>query len=234
MKTLLAYSRSLSFLCALVVLSGSCKKHHTEEPLIIIPTVNPIQHSVMVYLLTPNDQTFNPQYYKGVKSCVLNLQNWYKSQIGSKTFVLNPAVVDTITGLHNSAWYNTNNGVAISGNSGYGFHNTAYDIQQLLGVKYNTNNITYFVFVAASFPDETIPKGLAVEGLNNIKGLAGANPNPSMGASGHALGHAFGLTEVAVENAQAIMSTGFPLYPNCILQQPEIDSLNASPFFTVQ
>jgi hypothetical protein len=219
-------------LTAIIPLFISCSKHHKDPPLVIIPTTNPIQYSVMVYLLTPDDQAFNPQYYKGVKSCVLNLQNWYKSQIGSKTFVLNPIVVDTITGLHNSAWYNTDNGAAISGtDSAFGFHNTAYDMQQLLGAKYNTSSITYFAFVAARFPDETIPKGLAVEGLDNIKGLTGTNPNPSMGASGHALGHAFGLREVSVENTQAIMSTGFPLYPNCILQQSEKDSLNASPFF---
>jgi hypothetical protein len=106
-------------------------------------------------------------------------------------------------------------------------------MKQLLGGNFSTTNYTYFVFVAADFPDETIPKGLAAEGLANIIGLSGKNPNSWVGADGHALGHAFGLPEVAIENPQGIMSTGYPHYPNCILTQAEKDNLNATPFFKI-
>lgn len=214
-------------------LFNSCKKHHSD-PLIINPTVNPIPYSVMVYLITPNDQKFNPQYYTAVKSCALSLQNWYKIQMDGKSYIMNPVVVDTLTGLHNSSWYNSDNGPAISGTGVFAYYNTKYEMKQLLGSNYDSTHYTYFVFVAADFPDETIPRGLAVEGLSNIKGLAGSSPNFSIGAAGHALGHAFGLPEVSVVNPQAIMSTGYPKYPNCILQQPEKDSLNLSPFFKLR
>jgi hypothetical protein len=217
-------------LIGMVFIFTGCSKHHSE-PLVINPTVNPIPYSVLVYLITPTDKSFSPDYYKGVKSCALSLQNWYKSQMGNKTFLLNPVVVDTLTGLHNSGWYNSDNGLPLGGNGAY--YNTLYEMHQLLGANYDSTHYTYFVFVAADFPDETIPRGLAAEGLANITGLSGKNPNGWIGADGHALGHAFGLPEPAggIENPQAIMSTGYPQYPNCILTQPEKDSLNASPFF---
>ena len=106
-----------------------------------------------------------------------------------------------------------------------------YEMRHLLEANFDTTHYTYFVYVDADFPDETIPKGLAAEGLGNLTGLCGESPNSYMGRAGHALGHAFGLPEVSIENPEALMSTGFPNYPNCILQQPEKDSLNASPFF---
>jgi len=231
MKNVLA-STYISILCGMFFTFTSCSKHRSE-PLVINPTVSPIPYSVLVYLITPTDKSFSPDYYRGVKSCALSLQSWYKSQMGNKTFLLNPVVVDTLTGLHSSSWYNGDNGLPVGGDGPY--YNTLYEMQQLLGAKFNTTNYTYFVFVAADFPDETIPRGLAVEGLENIVGLTSKSPNFSLGSSAHALGHAFGLPEPGgVENPQAIMSTGYPHYPNCNFTQTEKDSLNATPFFHIQ
>lgn len=225
------FTTFISFILLFACLGCSKKK---SEPVVIIPTVNPLPYTVQAYLITPTDKKFNAQYYTAVKNATLSLQTWYKNQMGNKTFTLNPGVVDTLTGLHNSGWYNSNNGDSISGYSAYSYHNVLSEMQQLLGSKFNTTNFDYFVFVDADFPDETIPRGLAAEGLGTLTGIAGQYPNSSIGAAGHALGHSFGLPEVAVVNPNALMSTGYPNYPNCILQQPEKDSLNASPFFTVQ
>src|SRR6266508_1826686 len=114
MITLPVRTYVIILLAVMAFLSNSCKKNE-PAPLIINPTVNPIPYSVLTYLITPTDKSFNPQYYTAVKSCVLSLQNWYKLQLGNKTFVLNPVVVDTFTGLHNSSWYNDFNGDSISG-----------------------------------------------------------------------------------------------------------------------
>jgi hypothetical protein len=226
------FARTLLSLLASLFLFNSCSKHKSE-PVVINPTVNPIQYSVLVYLVTPTDASFNPEYYTAVKSCVLNLQTWYKAQMGNKTFTLNPVVVDTLTGLHNSSWYNSDNGALVGGHGPY--YNTLYEMQQLLGANFSTTNYTYFVFVAADFPDATIPRGLAAAGLGNIVAIAGKSPNPSIGSDGHALGHAFGLPEPGgVENPQAIMSSGFLHYPNCVFTQEEKDSLNATLFFHIQ
>ena len=112
----------ISILSGMVFMFTSCSKHHSE-PLVINPTVNPIPYSVLVYLVTPTDASFNPQYYTAIKSSVLSLQSWYKEQMNNKTFLLNPVIVDTLTGLHNSSWYNSNNG-SFSGNEAYGYYNT--------------------------------------------------------------------------------------------------------------
>ena len=214
-----------------ILLFNSCSKKNYPEPLVITPTDNLIPYSVLVYLLTPNDKTFNPDYYRSAKSAILDIQRWYKTQMGDKTFVLNPVIVDTITGSHNSTWYVSNNGDSISHNSPSGFYNTKFDMKQLLGSKFDTTLYTYFVYVATDFPDETVPRGIAVEGSSNLDGIIGTNPMLYLGAAGHALGHAFGLTEVAVPNPDGIMSNGWSKYPNCVLKPNEKDSLNAGPFF---
>jgi hypothetical protein len=107
-------------------------------------------------------------------------------------------------------------------------------MRELLGSEYDTALYTYFVWTTVPFPDETIPRGIAVESSTNLDGLLGSGPNMYMGAAGHALGHAFGLPEVGVPNPNGIISNGWPHYPNCILMPFEKDSLNASPFFKVQ
>lgn len=217
-----------------MLLFNGCSKKNDPEPLVITPTVNPIPYSLLVYLLTPNDKTFNPDYYRAARSSILDLQRWYKTQMGDKTFVLNPVIVDTITGSHNSTWYVSNNGDSISHNSPSGFYNTKFDMKQLLGSRFDTTLYTYLVYVATDFPDETIPRGIAVEGSSNLDGVIGSSPETSWGgAAGHALGHAFGLPEVP-PNPDGIMSNGWPKYPNCVLKPNEKDSLNAGPFFKVQ
>ena len=87
----------------------------------------------------------------------------------NKTFVLNPVVVDTLTGLHESSWFTSDNGPEISGSSAYAYHNVKYEMKQLLGSKFDTSLYTYFVYVPANIRDETIPRGLAVEGLTTWK-----------------------------------------------------------------
>src|SRR6266487_424440 len=131
MRNLLTASFVFIFLTGVGFSFNSCSKK--SESLIINPTVNPVPYSLMVYFITPTDKSFNPQYYTGAKACILRLQAWYKSQMGNnKTFVLNPVVVDTLTGLHNSSWYNSNNGDSISGTSGLiAYYNIKYEMKHL-------------------------------------------------------------------------------------------------------
>ena len=172
-----------SFTILFVLIFAGCSKNK-KEPLVITPTVNPLPYSVLVYYITPTDKAFNADYYSGIKSCALSLQNWFKGQMGNgKTFLLNPVVVDTATSTHNSAWFGANNGADISGSGSYAYHNTVYEIKQLLGTNFNTTNNLYFVFVTSDFPDETIPKGLAAEGLSRITALAGSNQNQAIASN---------------------------------------------------
>lgn len=227
---------AITFVAGCILLAEGCKKKNEQEPLVIIPTVNPIPYSVVAYLITPTDKSFNPDYYRAVRSAIVDVQSWYKNQMGdNKTFTLNPVIIDTLTGLHPSSWFNSNNGDSLyNGTVAYAFYNTKYELKQLLGSKYDSAHNVYFVFVPADFPDETVPRGVAAEGLQNLEGLASRYPDSWRGGVGHALGHAFGLTEVAVPNPDGIMSEGFTKYPACVLKPAEKDSLNISPFFKAQ
>jgi len=234
MRTLLASAYAFVFLAGTFFLLNSCsKKNETEQLPVINPTVNPISYSTIVYLLKPTDKSWNPSYYNAAKSSMLQLKDWYKNQLG-KTFILNPVVVDTLSGLHASDWYADNNGPEISGSVVYAYNNVKYEMKQLLGSKFDTSLYTYFVYVQANIPDETVPRGLAVEGSNNLDGLVD-KVNFFMGMDAHALAHAFGLPEPTVETSNGIMSAvGIPKWPNCVFTPEEKDSLNVSPFLQGQ
>jgi len=234
MRTLLASAYAFVFLAGTFFLLNSCsKKNETEQLPVINPTVNPISYSTIVYLLKPTDKSWNPSYYNAAKSSMLQLKDWYKNQLG-KTFILNPVVVDTLSGLHASSWYADNNGPEISGSVVYAYNNVKYEMKQLLGSKFDTSLYTYFVYVQANIPDETVPRGLAVEGSNNLDGLVD-KVNFFMGMDAHALAHAFGLPEPTVETSNGIMSAvGIPKWPNCVFTPEEKDSLNVSPFLQGQ
>ena len=157
---------SLRVFC-IALLFSSCKKKNEQEPLVIVPTVNPIPYSVVAYLITPADKTFNADYYRAAKSTLVELQGWYKTQMANnKTFVLNSVVLDTITALHNSSWFNKNNGDSINhGTANYPFNNTKYELKKLLGSKFDTTTYVYSSFVdVPNFSDVTIPRGIAVVG----------------------------------------------------------------------
>src|SRR5690348_7193529 len=157
MKRSVGIFSAITFVTICIFLVEGCKKKNEQEPLVIVPTVNPIQYSVVALFITPPDKTFNPDYYRGARSALTDLQAWYKNQMGNnKTFTLNPVILDTITGLHNSSWFNANNGDSLyNGTVAYGFYNTKYELKQLLGSKYDTAHYDYIAFVQADFPDET-------------------------------------------------------------------------------
>lgn len=221
-----------------LLVAGEGGKDSVVKQVVITEKGKPLlDKSVVVYLITPRDKKYNADYYTVLKNTILELQTWYKNQMGNnKTFVLNSFVVDTLTGGHDSTWYNSNNG-SISGTDPrfYGYYNTYNDVQQLLGNKFNTSNYVYFVYVAAPGGGAGAG-GFCAMGDQDLKGLLGTNPenlNPKrwIGGGGHELGHAFGLAHPDNQDPAAIMWTGYANYPNCILLPADKAILNASPFF---
>ena len=134
------YRQPGNYIVQLVVTGPGGRDSISKTVCITDARSEPIINSVLVYLITPRDNQFNPAYFTALKNATLNLQEWYKSQmVDNKTFVLNPWIVDTLTGLHDSTWYYSNNG-DISGTDPrfYGFYNTMNDLQEQLGSSFNT------------------------------------------------------------------------------------------------
>ena len=196
-------------------------------------TILPNNYSVRIFLITPTDKPFNKAYYDNLKATALNIQAFYKSQMSGKTFTLNDPVVDTLKGLHTYAWYNSDNGAAISGTDPrfYGYYNTLNEISSL--IKTNTSLYTYIFYVAAPGGGAGAT-GQAALGDQDLDGLLSELNNPVkrwIGGSAHEWGHAFGLAHPDNQLGTALMWTGYTTYPNCILQQADKDILNASKFF---
>jgi hypothetical protein len=235
MRKLLVSVCTFIFLTGIIVLFNSCSKEQgskTESLPGINPTVNPIPYSTIVYLIKPTDKSWNVSYYNAAKSSMLELKDWYKQQLGGKTFILNPVIIDTLSGLHDASWYTSNNGDSL-GYTGdaHAYYNIKYELKQILGAKYDTTTYRYFAFVQAGFPEQTLPGSLGVEGETTLDGLTGSSANSWKGSCAHALGHAYGLLDSNPTDDQAMMSTGRWKYPNCIIQSAEKDALNASSFF---
>jgi len=196
-------------------------------------SIPPITNSVRIFLITPTDKPFNQAYYDILKVAALNIQAFYKSQMGGKTFTLNDPIVDTLRGLHNYAWYNSDNGSAISGTDPrfYGYYNTVYEISKLITT--NTNLYTYVFYVAAPGGGAGAT-GQAALGDQDLDGLLSEQTSTVkrwIGGSAHEWGHAFGLPHPDNQLGNALMWTGYLTYPNCILQQADKDILNSSKFF---
>jgi hypothetical protein len=150
---------------------------------------------VRIFFITPTDKSFNQAYYDILKATALNIQAYYKSQMGGKTFTLNDPVVDALRGLHNYAWYNSDNGVATSGTDPrfYGYYNTLNDISKL--VTTNIGLYTYIFYVAAPGGGAGATSQAAL-GDQDLDGLLSEINNPVkrwIGGSAHEWGHAFGL-----------------------------------------
>jgi len=136
MRKLLASVYTSILVTGIVVLFNSCSKEHgskTESLPGISPTVNPIPYSTIVYLIKPTDKTWNVDYYNAAKSSMLELKDWYKQQLGGKTFILNPVIIDTLSGLHDATWYDSNNGDSL-GYTGdaHAYYNIKYELKQIL------------------------------------------------------------------------------------------------------
>ncbi|RYF92937.1 MAG: hypothetical protein EOO00_06745 [Chitinophagaceae bacterium] len=190
-----------------------------------------------IFLITPKDRRFNQRYLDALKMCASSLKDFYRNEMGGKTFVLNNPIVDTLTGLHNADWYNADNGSS-SGTMPrfYAFYNTLNEMKQLLGNDFNTNLYMNAVYVAAPGDGAGIP-GFCAMGDQDLDGLLGINPSDNrigrwIGGSGHEWGHGFGLPHPTdPEEQSALMGFGYLEYPNTFLLPADKAVLNGSMFF---
>lgn len=224
------YKLSKKFSVKLVVANTEGKDSLVKEI-----TIKPLDYSVRIFLITPTDRQFNQKYYDVLKTTALHLQSWYKQQMGGKTFVLNNPMIDTLRGKHSYNWYNQYNGT-YSGTDPrfYGFNNTLYEIQQVIGTL-DFHLYLNAVYVAAPGGGAG-STGICALGDQDLDGLLGINQsdlnvNRWIGGSGHEWGHGFGLSHPENQDGNAIMWTGYTVFPNCYLLQADKDILNTNKLF---
>lgn len=199
------------------------------------PNPNPASLTVRVIYLVPSDRALKKSYIDAVGSCINQLNSWYKTTLGSnKTFRTNGnMLVETIQSSHPAAWFNQQNGN--TGDASFYFYgNAKSDTKALLGAGYDESKYIYLVYVDASGTTGAGAIGFTAMPENDLKGLTSQMSEPVsrwIGGAGHELGHAFGLPHPANENPQALMWTGYTIYPNCILQDADKMILNANKFF---
>lgn len=233
--------RFVVFMAFSVMMSTSCSKSddtnitpENSQPQFTGFNKNAASLTVRIIYLVPSDKKLNTAYTDGIKNGVTQLVAYYKSQLGTnKTFHLNDAVVETVQSTHAAAWFNADNGNSGTVADYYFYTNTKNDIQALLGSAYDEKKFIYLVYVDAQGKTGAGALGFTAMPENDLLGLTGKMSEAVprwIGGAGHELGHAFGLAHPANQNPNALMWTGYTLYPNCIFQNEDKTILNGSAF----
>lgn len=203
----------------------------------------PILPDVRAVYLVPSDRTVNPQYQAGVANALLDLQDWYATQLGGITFRLPDTVVQTVVTPHASSYYATN---PAGGFATDFFYNVVNEGFSLTGGLFNDPLHRWLYYVDA----DILPGqggGAALFGVAelpgaDLRGLVGLESTPIsrwIGGLGHELGHTFGLPHPSTCEPvntpqcpeQALMWLGYLTYPDAFLLPEDKQLLLASPFF---
>ncbi|MBD1392233.1 hypothetical protein [Mucilaginibacter glaciei] len=207
----------------------------TTTPQFTGPNTGATNLTVRLIYLVPADRALNQQYTDAVTAGVTQLTAWYKSTLGTnKTFHLNTQIVETIKSTQNAAWFNASNSTSGTDAQYYFYNNARNDIKSLLGTGYDESKYVYLVYVDAQGATGAGALGFTAMPENDLKGLTNQMTEPVsrwVGGAGHELGHAFGLPHPDNQNPQALMWTGYTIFPNCIFQANDKTILNGSKFF---
>lgn len=229
----------ITFLGAFMLLGViSCSKNDNNtdpkaEAKFTGPNTNAANLTVRIIYLLPSDKKLNQKYTDAIGSGINQLPAWYKTNLGSnKTFRLN--AVETIQSTHTAAWFNAANSGSGTDAQYYFYNNAKADIKALLGAGYDESKYVYLTYVDAQGATGAGALGFTAMPENDLLGLTGQMTEGIprwIGGAGHELGHAFGMKHPDNQNPQALMWTGYTLFPNCILQDNDKTILNGSKFF---
>lgn len=166
---------------------------------------------VRVVYLVPSDKAIRSDYASAITEAFLNLQEFYRREMGSGfTFALHSPVVEVYRLPHAASWYSTNPSRAGAAQSQWFWENTLNDGFALTGGGFNDPNNRWFFYIDADTAcGQSIGgnAGVAVVAANDLRGLVGEQnipPCPTdppdnsgrlrwIGGAGHELGHSFNV-----------------------------------------
>jgi hypothetical protein len=200
---------------------------------------------VRVLYVTPQDRTPRSDYYAAVANAPVNIQGWYKNQLGGKTFSLFRVQPETCRLPQAADYYAVDSWTKVM-----------TDVQTCAPVEYDDPVFVWVLYVdivhACNAPGRlgAGTSGVTMLPRQDMDGLVGARyfddcgkewvypPDRYIGGLGHELGHAFGLPHppgceagLPTCDYNALMWAGFWQYPNTYLRSEEKQFLQESPFF---
>jgi hypothetical protein len=203
-------------------------------------------HMVRVVYLVPQDREFNPVYRDAIRNAMVDLQQWYGSQLGGRSFRWHSLTPDECRLPRPADYYGVDSWTKVYN-----------DVQACAPVSYASATawVVYADVVHACNAPGRLGAGtlgLTMMGRQDLQGLAGESVIVGdcgeniwrpvgrwIGGLGHELGHAFGLHHPPGCDAgqpscdgSALMWAGYAAYPNTYLRNDEKPVLLASPFFT--
>ena len=193
---------------------------------------------VRVLYAAPADRAFRTEYSLAITHAVLDLQAWYRRELGGRTFSLHDPTPERCR-LRETADYYVQQGWS-----------KVFDgVQHCAPVEYGASAFAWVVYADVETACDGAGGGLGAGTLgltmlprHDLEGLIGnseicGEPHPFpvfrwIGGLGHELGHALGLPHppgcddgLSTCDDGALMWAGFYRYPNTYLRSDEMDAL---------
>ncbi|WP_420443984.1 cell wall-binding repeat-containing protein [Candidatus Poriferisodalis sp.] len=213
--------------------------------------VDTIAPNVRVLYAAPADREFRPDYSEGIEHALVDLQSWYRQQLGGLTFSLYDATPEHCQMDMPADFYAPDS-----------WNKVVEGVQHCAPVEGFTSEFVWVIYadVGSECDDPNSlgrgGPGLTILGRDDLEGLVGnrlsyydqcgygpfAGPvRRWIGGMGHELGHALGLPHppgcdagLPTCDGSALMFNGYGDYPDTYLRADEKELLIRSPFMGSQ
>ena len=207
---------------------------------------------VRAVYLVPSNRVLEPGYRLGIEKAMRQVQAFYRSELGGRTFRLHDPVVEVVRTPHTVSWYQSQ---APAADPVYRFWNgVTSDGFSLMGAQFNDPDDRWLFLIDADPLCGQVggagTQGVAVVPKNDSRNLlceslVSACPGDqqfpgicvSTGGIGHEIGHAFNLPHPSPGScpapdtscSSALMWTGYLAYPDAYFLDDDRTSLVNSP-----
>jgi hypothetical protein len=212
-----------------------------------VPFVGGAARTVRVVYAVPQGVSFRDDYRRALQNAFVNLQWWYRDQMGGPVFSMHSMTPDECQLPHDAGYYLDDT-----------YNKLVADLQPCQPVRRGAANFAWMVYADVLHGCNPVGRlgvgslGLALLGRGDLQGLSDSRIVQSdcgleggsagigryLGGSALELGHAFGLqhppgcdAEDPACDRSALMFSGYSIYPNTYLRDDDKAHLAASPYF---